>query len=222
MAKDPAFLFYSNDFLTGVADLTMEERGQYITLLSLQHQKGALTTKAIKIACPNLSEDVLEKFELDDDGNYFNERLRLEAKKRSEHSKKQKERAKKGWEKRKRESHGNATADATALPLEDENENKDEVLIKGKEKHRLIDWISENAPRVNKLKEPLSVEQCDKLINDFDKEYIRELLTSMHNYEPLLKNNRSANLTFRKWSNRDKNYEKWLSDKGRVKIKMNT
>lgn len=129
MAKDPAFLFYSNDFLTGVADLTFEERGQYITLLALQHQKGHLTPKAIKISVPSVSNDVLSKFSIDEDGNYFNERLELEANKRAEHSRKQKERALKGWEKRKRQSGGEATADATALPLEDENVNEDTDVI---------------------------------------------------------------------------------------------
>tara|TARA_R110002050_G_scaffold268962_1_gene411152 strand:- start:225 stop:347 length:123 start_codon:yes stop_codon:yes gene_type:complete len=32
-AKAPAFQLYAQDFLTGVMDLTMEERGVYITLL---------------------------------------------------------------------------------------------------------------------------------------------------------------------------------------------
>ena len=36
MAKAPAFQFYAQDFLTGVMDLTMEERGIYITLLARQ------------------------------------------------------------------------------------------------------------------------------------------------------------------------------------------
>lgn len=132
MAKDPAFLFYSNDFLTGVADLTFEERGQYITLMALQHQKGHLTEKLIKITVPNVSEDVLAKFKVDKEGNYFNERLELEAKKRAEHSRKQKERALKGWEKRKRQSQNDTTADAAALPLENENVNEDKnELYKG-------------------------------------------------------------------------------------------
>lgn len=30
MAKDPAFLFYSSDFLSGVTFLTMEQRGNNI------------------------------------------------------------------------------------------------------------------------------------------------------------------------------------------------
>lgn len=82
MAKDPAFLFYSNDFLTGVLDLTMEERGQYITLLCLHHQKGRLTDKMIRMAAPGVSDDVLSKFKKDQGGLYFNERLEAEAERR--------------------------------------------------------------------------------------------------------------------------------------------
>lgn len=123
--KDPAFLFYSSDFLTGVSDLTIEERGQYITLLCLQHQKGHLSDKVIKIAVGVVSVDVLEKFTKDSEGLYFNERLELEAEKRKAHSEKQKQRALDGWKKRKaNQTPLKATADATALPLEDENENE--------------------------------------------------------------------------------------------------
>lgn len=123
--KDPAFLFYSSDFLTGVTDLTMEERGQYITLLCIQHQKGRLTPKMIQIAAREASNDVLSKFCKDDQGNFYNERLEVEAKKRSEHAEKQRQRALKGWEKRKKEKKkSDATADATALPLEDRDVNE--------------------------------------------------------------------------------------------------
>ena len=73
--KDPAFLFYSSDFLTGVTDLTMEERGQYITLLCLQHQKGHLSEKTIRLSVGSISVDVRNKFVLDLDGNLFNEIL---------------------------------------------------------------------------------------------------------------------------------------------------
>lgn len=82
MTKDPAILFYSQDFLTGVADLTMQERGQYITLLCLQHAKGKLTQRMIQIAVPDVSEYVLIKFEQDEDGNYINQRLSDETEKR--------------------------------------------------------------------------------------------------------------------------------------------
>lgn len=82
MAKDPAFLFYSSDFLSGIVDLTMEERGQYITLLCLQHQKGHLPEKTIRLSVGSVSVDVLKKFEKDESGNYFNKRLDEEVEKR--------------------------------------------------------------------------------------------------------------------------------------------
>lgn len=133
MSKDPAFLFYSSDFLTGVSDLTFEERGQYITLLCLQHQKGRLTEKAIKIAVPNATADVLAKFKKDKEGLYFNKRLEIEADKRAKHAEKQRQRAIDGWKKRKRgQSPDNATADATALPLENEDVNENIVTNENK------------------------------------------------------------------------------------------
>jgi hypothetical protein len=83
MSKDPAFLFYSSDFLTGVLDLTMEERGQLITLMCLQHQKGVISDKTIRLLLgSSISADVLKKFEKDKDGNYFNSRLAEEIEKR--------------------------------------------------------------------------------------------------------------------------------------------
>lgn len=83
MAKDPAFLFYTSDFITGISDLTMEERGQYITLLCLQHQKGHLSEKTIRLNVANVSVDVLNKFLKDDNGLFYNERLDIEIEKRS-------------------------------------------------------------------------------------------------------------------------------------------
>lgn len=137
MAKDPAFLFYPSDFLTGVQDLTMEERGQYITMLCLQHQKGPLTEKMILLCCGNAAADVMAKFRQDSDGNYYNERLRLEIEKRAGHAEKQRQRALEGWKKRKStenqeddKCHGINPAYATALPLENRNENENKNEIK--------------------------------------------------------------------------------------------
>jgi uncharacterized protein YdaU (DUF1376 family) len=128
MSKDPAFLFYSSDFLSGVQDLTMDERGQYITLLCLQHQKGHLSEKMIRLSCGNAAADVLAKFRQDENGFYYNERLEVEIEKRKVHSLKQSDRAKEGWKKRKEKS--DAAAYAMAMPLEDENENENKDVIK--------------------------------------------------------------------------------------------
>jgi uncharacterized protein YdaU (DUF1376 family) len=86
MNKDPAFLFYTADFLVGVADLTMQERGQYITLMCLQHQHGHLSDKTICLSLGLTSvieiQDVMAKFTKDESGFYYNERLDKEIEKR--------------------------------------------------------------------------------------------------------------------------------------------
>jgi uncharacterized protein YdaU (DUF1376 family) len=132
MAKDPAFLFYSKDFLAGVQDLTMEERGQYITLLCVQHQKGRLSEKAIGLCVGNAAADVMAKFRQDSAGLWYNERLELESDKRKAHSEKQAERARDGWKKRKTDATAHTAASAAALPLVNANAivNGIDVLLK--------------------------------------------------------------------------------------------
>ena len=136
MSKDPAVLLYTSDFLSGCQDLTMVERGQFITLLCLQHQKGYLTAKIITLTCgDNVSKDVLDRFNQDENGNWFNKRMDTEIKKRKSNSEKQSKRAKDYWAKVKQKkeettSVDSSTAYATALPLENENENENENINK--------------------------------------------------------------------------------------------
>lgn len=50
MAKDPAFLFYSKDWLQGTSSMMPEEKGVYIDLLSHQHQDGDLPADTKRLA----------------------------------------------------------------------------------------------------------------------------------------------------------------------------
>lgn len=84
--KDPAFLFYSNDFLSGTMLMTDEETGQYIKLLCLQHQKGHLKEKDMLNICKSYNEEIFSKFKKDKDENYYNERLEYEVNKRKAYS----------------------------------------------------------------------------------------------------------------------------------------
>ena len=84
--KDPAFLFYSNDFLTGTMLMTDEQIGQYIKLLCLQHQKGHLKEKDMLNICKQYDEDIFSKFKIDEEGNYYNKRLEEEALKRHKYT----------------------------------------------------------------------------------------------------------------------------------------
>jgi uncharacterized protein YdaU (DUF1376 family) len=84
--KDPAFLFYSSDFLTGTMLMTMEQKGKYITLLCLQHQKAHLTEKDMLNICSAYDEDIWNKFQKDEQGMFYNSRLRSEIERRKAYS----------------------------------------------------------------------------------------------------------------------------------------
>lgn len=84
--KDPAFLFYTSDFLTGTLTMTDEQVGKYIRLLCLQHQKGRLTEKDMLFICKSYDEDIFSKFEQNGDGRYFNRRLEEETTRRKKYS----------------------------------------------------------------------------------------------------------------------------------------
>ncbi|MGD8567356.1 MAG: GIY-YIG nuclease family protein [Gammaproteobacteria bacterium] len=82
MAKDPAVLFYTSDFLVGTALMDDAEIGRYIKILCLQHQKGRLTEKQFFGIARKEDVDLIEKFLIDDCGFYYNERMEIEAEKR--------------------------------------------------------------------------------------------------------------------------------------------
>ncbi len=84
--KDPAFLFYSSDFLSGTMLMTDEQVGRYIKLLCLQHQKGHLKEKDMLNICNSYDEDIFSKFQKDEEGNFYNERLENEINRRKAYS----------------------------------------------------------------------------------------------------------------------------------------
>ena len=95
MSKDPAFLFYSNDWVAGTVDMSFEEKGAYIELLALQHlKKGSFTEaqarkrlgEAYERVWPELS-DKFETEEIEGATHYYNERLREEVDKRANYTK---------------------------------------------------------------------------------------------------------------------------------------
>ena len=130
MAKDPAMLFYTSDFLTGVTLLSMKERGQYITLLCLQQQMGHMSLGQMQTAVGRLSPALLSKYVQDEDGLYYNRRAEEEIRKRQAHCEKQRGNIRRRWSKDTMEDseaipsyipdgyHGITTV----IPLENENE----------------------------------------------------------------------------------------------------
>lgn len=84
--KDPAFLFYSSDFMIGTQFFTDEQVGKYVRLLCAQHQHGHLTKKQVQSICSDFDEEVLSKFTIDSDGKYYQKRLKIEIEKRAKFS----------------------------------------------------------------------------------------------------------------------------------------
>ena len=136
MAKDPAVLFYTSDFLTGCALMSMAQRGKYITLLCLQHQQGHLSEEDMLEVCGSRDPKIWKKFKQDEDGLFYNERMEIEGERRKNFILSKVENGKKGGRPKKNtetdskptekreETDSFAIAKATEKLLENENINE--------------------------------------------------------------------------------------------------
>ena len=126
----PAFQFYPQDFLTGVMYLTMEERGIYITLLSIQWSKNKIPKKRLGLILgtewENIPELVKEKFI--DEGDYLiNERLFKISEERRLFVEKQVLNGRKGGRPTKQLKPKKSSSMKMKMKMKVENENKDIV-----------------------------------------------------------------------------------------------
>lgn len=100
--------------------MSMEQKGKYITLLCLQHNKGVLSEKDMIKICGTYDDDVYGKFVKDSNGCFFNERLALEMQKRRAYSE-----SRKNNRTKKDILHISKTYD---VHMENINENINEVI----------------------------------------------------------------------------------------------
>lgn len=115
MAKDPAVLFYTSDFLSGTFTMDNEQVGKYIRLLCLQHQKGKLSEKDMLSICKAYDSEIWDKFKVED-SLYYNDRMLNETVRRQKFSESRRNNAKSP----KKES----TSEAYAEHMETETENR--------------------------------------------------------------------------------------------------
>lgn len=85
MAKDPAVLFYTADFLAGTMTMRNDQVGKYIKLLCIQHQQGHLSEEDMLEICGTYDERIFLKFVKDENGLYYNVRMDFEANKRKKY-----------------------------------------------------------------------------------------------------------------------------------------
>jgi len=211
MAKDKKSFVAYCDWLETFEELTDEEAGKLVKhLFRYVNDKNPEAPDRLTKMC------FIE----------FKRTLKRDLKKYEGYLEKQRENGKRGGRPKKPKKpnplNENPTEPKKADSVNDNVNDNDTVSDnETKEKHRLILWIEENAPRVQKLTNPITNEQAERIKTEFDKEFIIELFEQMHNYKNLTKNYIDANKTFRSWAKRDGRYEKWLADNGRVKIDMN-
>lgn len=86
--KDPAFLFYPNDYIGGTMGMTFEQKGAYVELLMTQFNRGHMTSHMIGQVLGQHSgqlwDTIKDKFIQDDEGLYYNVRLEIEQIKRKQ------------------------------------------------------------------------------------------------------------------------------------------
>jgi uncharacterized protein YdaU (DUF1376 family) len=128
MSKDPAFLFYPQDFITGTMFMNNEQVGLYVRLLCAQHQHGGIIDKDLFNQTVQNVKIVKDKFIESEDG-FYNQRLMDEMVKRKKKSSNLSLNALKRWEKEK-EYKGNAIALPKHMPIENENEDVNVNVIK--------------------------------------------------------------------------------------------
>jgi uncharacterized protein YdaU (DUF1376 family) len=135
--KNPAFLFYSSDWLSGCQFMSMQERGEYITLIAAQHQNGHLDVKRVGFLLgygwDMVSDIVKSKFKFDNHGLLYNERLDEEIEKRKAFTEKQRLNGQKGGRPSKEETQTETQLKPKRKPKnnpsDNGNDNEDIIAI---------------------------------------------------------------------------------------------
>lgn len=128
MAKDPAFLFYPNDWIGGTMGMTFEEKGAYMELLMMQFNRGHMTKDMIAQTLGHkygqLWGQIEDKFSIDAEKRYFNLRLEEEKLKRKKYvdSRNNNRSGNNQHTKKKKKEKGHVTYH---MENEDEDVNKD-------------------------------------------------------------------------------------------------
>lgn len=130
MSKDPAFLFYPNDYIGGTMGMTFEEKGAYMELLMLQFNRGHMTSHMIGQTVGQIWVKIQDKFIQDEKGLWFNARLDDEKSKRKAFtaSRRNNLEGKNQYSKEKKAGHM-----TSHMENENENENVNTVTITKKE-----------------------------------------------------------------------------------------
>lgn len=177
--KDPAFLFYSNDFLSGTMLMTDEETGQYIKILCLQHQKGHLKEKDMLNICKSYNEEIFSKFKKDKDENYYNERLEYEVNKRKVYSESRRNNRRK---KETYEKDMKNICNSYEEHMENENVNENININKNNSKRGSKGKKEEEKIHFAEFVSMTNAEH-EKLVSTYGKDFVDQCILVLDNYK---------------------------------------
>ena len=189
MAKDPAFLFYPNDYIGGTMGMTFEEKGAYMELLMMQFNRGHMTSHMIGQTIGQLWDKIQDKFIEDDKGLWYNVRLEEEQIKRKTFTESRRNNVlgiNQHSNKPKKQS-GHMTSH---MENENEDENKSEI-------YRSFAHLS------------ITVDEFKKLEKVYRKSTIDEIIDRVENYKDNKKYS-SLYLTAKNWLKKEPQRSKQL------------
>ena len=168
MSKDPAFLFYPNDYIGGTMGMTFEEKGAYMELLMTQFNRGHMTSHMIAQVVGQNWDKLKDKFIKDENGLWYNERLEEEKFKRQNYTKSRR---------------NNVSGNNQHTKNKDKNDIKKEEIINGhmtshmeNENKDIINTITINK-NSNEIKDSNSWEGEKKLFQN-EEQYFYKIATS--------------------------------------------
>ena len=164
MAKDPAFLFYPNDYIGGTMGMTFEEKGAYIELLMMQFNRGHMTSHMIGQTVGQLWVKLKDKFVQDENGLWYNVRLELEQKKRKEFTSSRKNNLEgKNQYSKKEKKEGHKVGHMTSH-MENENINEDDIVFKEKFKAKIFNSQSRDRCLMNAGRAGIPKDEAAKML----------------------------------------------------------
>ena len=182
MAKDPAILFYTQDFFVGTFSMTNEQVGKYIRLLCLQHQKNELEMNDMLNICQTYDRHVFSKFFKTTRGTFYNKRLRETMEKRKMYS---------------LSRRNNRLSSVMSTHMENENSS---LLIKEKDV-----LIKEKKEKIYHSFDHLFITETDhnKLLESYTQQRVVDVYDRIQNYK-LNTKYKSLYLTAKNWLKAEK------------------
>jgi uncharacterized protein YdaU (DUF1376 family) len=164
MSKDPAFLFYPNDYLGGTMGMTFEQKGAYIDLLIFQFNNHHFTEEQAKqvlsICFANAWQVLKNKFKKEGEF-YFNERLRTEVDKRKAYTESRRINA----------LHQKKPRKAYAKHMGNGNRNENRDINEVNKEQIIPDWIPKNTflEYQNSRKKKIKTQSLNRFFNSLKK-----------------------------------------------------